>query len=164
PLKAEDGVAAVALGMGRAVAGGEQSLLFCPRHPKQPVHLLSVEDVLSHSQRTFWALDMSHTGHETMHETQYGLDAAEADGTLSVTTGFDEQQVDTIDHDLLICASPMVLGNGTVELADLVMVDVERYERSASRDVAHDIARYNAELIEQGRPYLLIGVGRWGSA
>jgi len=30
--------------------------------------------------------------------------------------------------------------------------------------LARDIARYNAELIAQERPYLLIGVGRWGSA
>ena len=247
PLKAEDGVAAVALGMGRAVAQGEQSLLFCPRHPRHPVHLLSVEDVLSHSQRSFWALALDHTGGETMHEVQYGLEVAEADGTLyavgstyspesnaiydglsrpgprlvtfspvlkhdvfplaeilsllldiarrgmsrpaeiefavrlggegephdfgflqmrplAITSGFDEQHLDAIEPERLICASPMVLGNGTVELSDLVMVDFERYERSASQAVAHDIARFNAELTAQERPYLLIGVGRWGSA
>jgi hypothetical protein len=58
----------------------------------------------------------------------------------------------------------MVLGNGTVELHDLVMVDFERYDRMQSRAVAQQIARYNAELMAEERPYLLIGVGRWGSA
>jgi hypothetical protein len=58
----------------------------------------------------------------------------------------------------------MVLGNGTIELSNLVMVDFERFERSASRTVAQDIARYNAELTAEEKPYLLIGVGRWGSA
>src|SRR6185503_17497937 len=38
------------------------------------------------------------------------------------------------------------------------------YERARSREVAHEIARYNAELSAARRPYLLIGVGRWGSA
>jgi CheY-like chemotaxis protein len=247
PLRAEDGVAAVALGMGRAVAQGEQSLLFCPRHPQHLVHLSTVEDMLSHSQRDFWALDLNHSGSETMHETQYGLDAAEADGTLyavgstyspeshaiydglsrpgvrlvtfspvlkhgifplaeilsllldiarrgmsrpaeiefavrlghgdvphdfgflqmrplGITTGFDDQHLDTIAPERLICSSPLVLGNGTIELNDLVMVDFDRYERAASREVGQEIARYNAELAARETPYLLIGVGRWGSA
>jgi CheY-like chemotaxis protein len=247
PLRAEDGVAAVALGMGRAVAQGEQSLLFCPRHPQHLVHLSTVEDILTHSQRHFWALDMDHTGADSMHETQYELGDAEADGTLyavgstysqeanaiydglsrpgprlvtfspvlkhgvfplaeilsllldisrrgmgrpaeiefavrlghgdsphdfgflqmrpvGVTTGFDDQHLDAIPDERLICRSPLVLGNGTVELLDVVMVDFDRFERGASREVAQDIARFNAVLTAQGRPYLLIGVGRWGSA
>ena len=47
--------------------------------------------------------------------------------------------------------------------SDLVWVDPERFDRHASRDVAEALARLNAELMRDERPYLLIGVGRWGS-
>src|SRR4029077_20242019 len=32
-----------------------------------------------------------------------------------------------------------------------------------SREVAQALAQLNADLVSDGRPYLLIGVGRWGS-
>jgi len=56
------------------------------------------------------------------------------------------------------------MGNGTIELRDVVAVDFDGYERARARDVAQAVTRYNAELMAEGRPYLLIGVGRWGSA
>jgi CheY-like chemotaxis protein len=250
PHRSEDGIAAVALGLGRTVAAGEQCLLFSPRHPRHLVHSSSVEDVLSHSQRNFWALDLDHRGGtgETMREAPFGLEVAEADGTLlavgstyspdthaihdgiarpgmrlvtfapvlkhrvfplaeilslmldlgrrgmnrpteiefAVRLGrsadephefaflqirplvfaerFEGEDLERIDPELLLCWSPMALGNGTVELHDVVAVDFDRYDRSQSRAVAQEIARCNAELVAQGRPYLLIGVGRWGSA
>ena len=49
-------------------------------------------------------------------------------------------------------------------LGDVVMVDIDRFERASSRDVGQEIARFNAVLTAKDRPYLLIGVGRWGSA
>ena len=36
--------------------------------------------------------------------------------------------------------------------------------RSRTRDVAAEIAYFNHVLAEASRPYMLIGVGRWGSA
>ena len=36
--------------------------------------------------------------------------------------------------------------------------------RASPRDRAREVARFNAELARAGAPYLLIGVGRWGSA
>src|SRR5437773_1425557 len=84
PFTSEDGVAAVALGMGRTVVEGEQCLLFCPRYPQHLVHVSSVDDMLTHSQRDFWALELDHGGdEEAMRETRFGIDVAEADGTLS---------------------------------------------------------------------------------
>jgi len=64
----------------------------------------------------------------------------------------------------LICRSTQVLGNGVVDdIRDAVVVDFHRFDRSASRAVAAEVARCNAELKAAGRPYLLLGVGRWGS-
>ncbi len=70
-----------------------------------------------------------------------------------------------VERDSLLCHSDAVLGHGTIEdIHDVVVVDAERFERSRSRETAAYIGRLNAELSESATPYLLIGVGRWGSA
>jgi hypothetical protein len=57
-----------------------------------------------------------------------------------------------------------VLGNGRLEgVRDLVVVDFQRFERSRSREAAAEVARLNALLQADGTPYVLVGVGRWGS-
>jgi hypothetical protein len=50
------------------------------------------------------------------------------------------------------------------DLHDIVMVDYHHFDRAKSREVAESVTRYNAVLASEGIPYLLIGVGRWGSA
>ena len=60
PMAPEDGVAAVALGMGREVVEGGKCLTFCPRYPQNLVQFSSVRDILSNSQSEFWALEMNH--------------------------------------------------------------------------------------------------------
>jgi CheY-like chemotaxis protein len=80
PLTAADGIAAIALGLGKTVVAGGSCLRFCPRYPRHLVQFSSVRDVLNNSQRTFWALDLA--GGADMRESRYELDAAEADGTL----------------------------------------------------------------------------------
>ena len=64
----------------------------------------------------------------------------------------------------LIRLSSKVLGNGRIEnLHDVVVVDSQRFERSRSQEVAQAVAQFNRLLNGENRPYLLIGVGRWGS-
>jgi hypothetical protein len=64
----------------------------------------------------------------------------------------------------LICRSSKVLGNGSVDnLHDAVVVDSQRFERGRSQEVAQAVAHFNRQLSDKNRPYLLIGVGRWGS-
>jgi hypothetical protein len=81
PLKPEDGIVAVGLGLGRTVVEGGNCLRFCPRYPRHLVQFSSVDDVVRNSQRVFWAIHMgSQAG---LEERQYGLEVAEADGTLA---------------------------------------------------------------------------------
>ncbi|MBU1982905.1 PEP/pyruvate-binding domain-containing protein, partial [bacterium] len=71
------------------------------------------------------------------------------------------------DHPLddLICQCPQVMGVGRVDdIRDVVVVDKDRFERGASREVAAEVGRLNRKLAAEGVPYLLIGVGRWGSS
>jgi hypothetical protein len=84
---------------------------------------------------------------------------------LALSREFAELELGDVEASSLICRSPSVLGHGKIEeIQDVVVVDFQRYERDHSRDVAQELMRFNADLVAAGRPYLLIGVGRWGSA
>jgi hypothetical protein len=75
-----------------------------------------------------------------------------------------ELAVEDVDPSHLLCRSTKVLGNGRIDdLRDIVVVDSQRFERSRSQQVAKAVAHFNATLNAENRPYLLIGVGRWGS-
>ncbi len=87
-LKPEDGVAAVALGLGKMVCEGGQSLIFSPAVPTMLPQFPTTEDLLSFSQRDFYALDIRHpdvypTPDANANLLRPGLDVAEADGTLA---------------------------------------------------------------------------------
>ncbi len=272
PMTFEDGIAAVALGLGRAVVDGGKCLTFCPRYPRNLVQFSSVEDILANSQSEFWALQLhgapdGRPGH--WYEKRFGLDAAESDGTLRALAstysrdnhavydgvsrpgsrivtfapmlkhgtfplaeildvlvragedalgnpveiefavrlpltsdavisrrdaasrvsdsgtgqisqvaefGFlqirpltlsrdtEDLALDDVRPEQLICQSSKVLGNGRIDdLHDVVVVDSQRFERGRSQEVADAVSRFNRQLNEENRPYLLIGVGRWGS-
>jgi CheY-like chemotaxis protein len=76
----------------------------------------------------------------------------------------EELSMGTVAPDRLICQSAKVLGHGRIaDLRDVVVVDFHRFERARSYDVAQSVAHLNAQLSAAGAPYLLIGVGRWGS-
>lgn len=77
----------------------------------------------------------------------------------------DHLMLNDISPDRLICRSSKVLGNGHIDdIYDIVMVEMEGFDRSKTVEIAREVALYNLELGEQSRPYLLIGIGRWGSA
>ncbi|MFZ0480938.1 MAG: PEP/pyruvate-binding domain-containing protein, partial [Terriglobales bacterium] len=105
PMAPEDGVAAVALGLGREVVQGGTCLRFCPRYPQNLVQFSSVRDILSNSQSGFWALELNHarttdaqdedkdandkdSNEEArlaeLREVRFALRAAEEDGTLGL--------------------------------------------------------------------------------
>jgi len=251
PMTFADGIAAVALGLGRTVVDGGKCLSFCPRYPRNLLQFSSVEDILANTQTEFCALELDGVPHgggpSHLREARFGLDVAEADGTLQavastysadnqavydglsrpgarvvtfapmlkhgifplaailellvrageealgnpveiefavrlpraeepaefgflqirpLTLARDSQDlsIGDVDSSQLICQSTKVLGNGRIEnLHDIVVVDSHRFERSRSQEVARAVAYFNATLSSKNRPYLLIGVGRWGS-
>jgi Pyruvate phosphate dikinase, AMP/ATP-binding domain len=57
-MKPEEGIATIALGLGRAVMEGEKTLRFSPRYPELLPQRSSVDDILNNSQRHFYALRM----------------------------------------------------------------------------------------------------------
>ncbi len=251
PMTFNDGIAAVALGLGRAVVDGGKCLTFCPRYPQNLLQFSSVDDILANTQTEFWALSLNGPADGQpgrLHEMSFALEAAEADGTLSpvastysvdneaiyegvsrpgvrivsfapmlkhgmfplaailetlvraaeealgnpveiefavclprhprglaefgflqvrpLTLARDHQDLalEKVDPHRMLCQSNKVLGNGRIEnLCDVVVVDSQRFERRRSQEVAKAVAHLNSVLNGENRPYLLIGVGRWGS-
>jgi len=65
----------------------------------------------------------------------------------------------------LVLASRSVMGNGVVEgIRDIVYARPEIFEPRFSRLVGEEVGARNDVLLDEGRPYLLIGFGRWGSS
>jgi hypothetical protein len=64
-----------------------------------------------------------------------------------------------------VVASERVLGNGNVDgIRDIVFVRRDRFDKAHTRAIAGEIEAMNRTLAVAGRPYLLIGFGRWGSS
>ena len=83
---------------------------------------------------------------------------------LVISTEREELSVDDFEENDLICHSDKVLGNGAVEnIHDIVVVDINKFDRGKSKEVVKEVSRLNSKLIERKIPYVLIGVGRWGS-
>ena len=77
--------------------------------------------------------------------------------------------IDIAESDLrapnLLLAATNVMGNGArSEIVDVVYVKREEFNGAASREVAVEIEAANRRLVGEGRPYILVGFGRWGSS
>jgi hypothetical protein len=55
-MKPEDGIAHIAIGLGKTVVEGEKSVRFSPRYPRILPQFTTVEDILNNCQRNFYAL------------------------------------------------------------------------------------------------------------
>ena len=253
PQKSIDGIASVALGLGKWVVDGGTTIKFCPKYPNHIPQFNSIEETLNNNQREFYALNLD--GHlddaSLTHDIlvqNYSLKTAEEDSTLRnvgstysienkaiydgisrngirivsfapilknkifplpeilellldmgswgmgtpveiefavnmsnskdqpdqfallqmrplvLTRELEELDIENYSHDDLICYGDQVLGHGVIkDIYDIVYVDYKLYERGKSKDVAAELSQFNNKLINQHRPYLLIGVGRWGS-
>ena len=253
PQKQQDGIASVALGLGKMIVDGGVTVRFCPKYPNHLLQFFSTEETLRNNQGEFFALDLN--GHplglSETHDTlvrKHGLAVAEKDGTLQFVASTysaendaiydglsragmrivtfapilrnkifplpqalellldlgsagmgtpveiefavnmsvpknsprlfgllqmrplvlnresEELNVDDIEPTETICHSTHVLGNGMLkDVRDIIVVDINTFDRTKSVEVAQEVSRFNEKLIYQNKPYLLIGVGRWGT-
>jgi CheY-like chemotaxis protein len=250
PATADDGVAALALGLGKTVVEDGPCVRFSPAFPRHLPELTDPLEALRNTQREFWAIDLSRPDDDRLDAViSLGLDVAEADGTLGpVASTYSRENnalydgigrdgarlvtfapvlklgvfpvagilrellqlgmrttnspveiefavnleppagepaqfallqlrplaalreleavdTDRFDPDELVCRSSMVLGNGRIEdVCDVVVIDAASFNPYLNPQTARHIARFNAQLAGERRPYLLVGVGRWGSS
>lgn len=85
--KAEEGIASLALGLGKYIVDGGQTLRVSPYHPKQVLQTSELRTALRETQKQFYALDMAHTADDFNVDEGFNilhLDVREAekDGTL----------------------------------------------------------------------------------
>ena len=166
PLTTDDGIAAVALGLGRSVVAEGSCLRFCPRYPQHLVQFSSVRDVLANSQRDFWALDLAGGGgddDDDMRETRYGLDAAEADGALAALASTYSRENDAITEGtsrpgVRIVTFAAILKHETFPLAKVLdrLLAIARWGMGAPVEIelAVDLARRELAFL-QLRPLAL---------
>ena len=70
-----------------------------------------------------------------------------------------------LKSDIALLASERVLGNGIISnLTDIVYVKPDDFKKESTRIIASEIDTINRRLHDEGRRYLLIGFGRWGSS
>ena len=254
PQKSTDGIALVALGLGKTVVEGGNTIRFCPRYPKHLLQFFSTKETLKNAQQDFFALDLN--GKLDQHPDSiedplvksYDLSDSEKDGTLysvgstysqeneAVYDGIsrdgirvvtfapilkhkifplpeildmlldmgswgmgtpveiefavnlsvphserkefamlqmrpmvlsreiEELMIGDVEESEMICQSSQVLGNGAInDIYDVIVVDINKFERSKSKDAALEVSKINSKLVAERKPYLLFGVGRWGS-
>lgn len=83
---------------------------------------------------------------------------------LVINNEIEELDLDNVKSDDLICKSEQVLGHGVVDnVKDIVCIDLDKFDRKFTHEVAHEIAQFNSKMVGEDLPYLLIGLGRWGT-
>jgi len=246
PAKSEDGIVAVALGLGKTVVDGGRSVRFCPRYPRHLPQGSTVQRSLKGAQRDFYAIDLTGSPGD---ERSFPIAIAEEDGTLAALGSTYSRENDALydgvsrpgvrvvtfapilKHGLfplaevleallaiarwgtrspvelefavdlrggntagaelgflqlrplalaremeeidlegepigeLLCRSASVLGHGRLdELRDAVVVDYRRLERRESHRIVEVVRQLDSALRSEGRGYVLVGSGRWGSS
>ncbi|MEA3505854.1 MAG: PEP/pyruvate-binding domain-containing protein, partial [Bacteroidota bacterium] len=72
--------------------------------------------------------------------------------------------LDDIPEEKRLLHSEKMMGNGVIDdIADIVFIDRERFDKSKTEEMAEEIEIINKKMISQGKNYVLIGPGRWGS-
>ena len=247
--RAEEGIAKVAYGLGKAVVDGEQVLRFSPAYPKHVLQTSTPELAMRDTQKVMYALNMQPEKFKTSvddavnlertdiydcskfasfnrvvstydYENQRMVDSPMANGPKAVTfahilrygtfplapivqelldicssemqggveieyaaelsTGiFNALQVRPISSDSLkadvdwrgvdcseaIVTSESALGTGWINgLKDVIYLKADAFDKMKTEEMAAELRTLNAQLRAEGRQYVLIGYGRWGSS
>ena len=235
--RAEEGIAKVAYGLGKAVVDGEQVLRFSPAYPKHVLQTSTPELAMRDTQKVMYALNLQNLERTDIYdcskfssfnrvistydyENQRMVDSPLANGPKAVTfshilrygtfplaaivqalldicssemqggveieyaaelsTGiFNALQVRPISSDGLkaqvdwravdvsnaIVTSQSALGTGWLTgLKDVIYLKADAFDKMKTEEMAAELRTLNARLRAEGRQYVLIGYGRWGSS
>ena len=85
--KAEDGIANIALGLGKYIVDGGQTLRFSPRHPHNILQMSTMDFALRETQTRFYALDLKNLADQFSVDDSFNLlrlnlKDADVDGSL----------------------------------------------------------------------------------
>lgn len=74
------------------------------------------------------------------------------------------EEVKDISKDKLLLYTEKGMGNGVIEdISDIIYADPEKFDRSKTVDMTRELEKMNERMKRDGRNYILIGPGRWGT-
>ena len=237
--KSEEGIASLALGLGKYIVDGGQTLRVSPYHPAQVLQTSDMEIALRQTQTQFYALDMKRVGVDFKVDDGFNIlklkvKDAENDGALNfIASTYDandrvirdglydggrkivsfngvlrhgvfplpellklsmhhgadnddrtgefyllqirpivdskqvlDQDIMAIPDDKCLLRSHNSLGHGVSDdIVDVVYVKTdENFTASDNPVVAMEVERINKKFLADGKNYVLVGPGRWGSS
>ncbi|HOP03677.1 MAG TPA: PEP/pyruvate-binding domain-containing protein [Tenuifilaceae bacterium] len=72
---------------------------------------------------------------------------------------------ESIPKEKILLFSPLALGNGVInDLVDIVYVKSQTFDSAKTCEIALELESVNAKFLREGRRYILMGPGRWGSS
>ena len=250
--QATDGIADLALGLGKYIVDGGLSLRVCPAYPHKVLQTSEMEMALRQTQTRFYALDMKQTTSPFQVDDGFNLlklpvQEAVKDGAMRFTAStydpydmvirdgvYDggrklvtfsgvlqhgvfplpkllqlllaygreemrreveiefavklsddrtgvfyplqirpmvtprmqlDEDLTKISDDKVLLHSHHAIGHGVLpDVFDVVYVKTEGFSAAHNPQVAEEVEAMNRRLVAEGRPYILIGPGRWGSS
>ena len=147
---AEEGIASLALGLGKYIVDGGQTLRVCPYHPNQVLQTSEVDKALRETQTQFYALDMQHVGEDFKVDDGFNIqklrikDAVEDKSLNFIASTFDPY--DQVINDgvyeegrkLITFAS--VLQHGVVPLPEILQMSMKYGSGAMRRPVEIEFA------------------------
>jgi len=170
-MKSEDMIASVALGLGRYVVEGGQSIRFSPKYPKVNYYA-DIKELLNQSQNSFYAIDMEKDEFDIEttdpYVKKYNLTRAIKDGTLTKIADTYDFNSETLRTGYYQKGSPVITFNQQLKLeifplAEIVNTMMEIGEKAMGSSIEIEFAgnfRSNKEEKDQFymlqiRPFLL---------
>ena len=75
-----------------------------------------------------------------------------------------EIELGEVDEENVFMYAEHGMGNGKIDgIYDVVYVDPDKFDKLKTKQIAQEIGEINREFEAQGKEYILIGPGRWGS-
>ena len=147
---AEEGIVSLALGLGKYIVDGGQTLRVCPYHPNQVLQTSEVDKALRETQTQFYALDMQHVGEDFKVDDGFNIqklrikDAVEDQSLNFIASTFDPY--DQVINDgvyeegrkLITFAS--VLQHGVVPLPEILQMSMKYGSGAMRRPVEIEFA------------------------
>ena len=256
--KPEDGIASVALGLGKYIVDGNRSLRFSPVHPHNILQTSTLDFALRETQTQFYALDLQpkdldqFSANDAYNLLKLQVKEAENDGTLQyIASTYDAQDqilregfypgrdrkvitfsgilqydvfplaaildsvlkivqdemgrsaeiefavnlekaddgsvqgqfyllqlrpivdnkalmdenLQLVDKADCLLQSVHALGHGIInDVCDIIYVKTDGFSASNNQLIAAELEKINEKMIAEGRNYILVGPGRWGSS
>ncbi len=162
PEKPEDGIAKIALGLGKYIVDGGLSLRFSPRYPKKILQLSNASMALKETQKTFYALDLNEESfvpstNDGINLLQLKLKDAENDHSLKHMASVYDLHSDVIRDGLQYQGKKLitfagVLQHGVFPLAEILQELLQIGQKEMNLPIEIEFA-VNLD-VEPGHPYV----------